>query len=109
MRMGGARPPPFITFTITSKVVVYAPTEWADTLTLFHLFVLCGLTSPPPTPNQRLEVSLLCVEYVVCDESLKNWYKKSQNFSKYPEFCIPFLFMHLHLGLLSSVCGALMS
>ena len=34
---GGARPPPFITFTITSKVAVYAPAEWADTLTLFHL------------------------------------------------------------------------
>ncbi len=28
--MGGARrPPPFITFTITSKVAVYAPAEWA--------------------------------------------------------------------------------
>ncbi len=34
---GGARPSPFITFTITSKVAVYAPAEWADTLTLFHL------------------------------------------------------------------------
>jgi hypothetical protein len=34
---GDARPPPFITFTITSKVAVYAPAEWADTLTLFHL------------------------------------------------------------------------
>jgi hypothetical protein len=34
---GGARPPPLITFTITSKVAVYAPAEWADTLTLFHL------------------------------------------------------------------------
>jgi hypothetical protein len=34
---GGARPPPFITFTITSKVAVYAPAELADTLTLFHL------------------------------------------------------------------------
>ncbi len=34
---GGARPPPFITFTINSKVAVYAPAEWADTLTLFHL------------------------------------------------------------------------
>ncbi len=33
----GARPPPFITFTITSKVAVYTPAEWADTLTLFHL------------------------------------------------------------------------
>jgi hypothetical protein len=35
---GGARPPPFIIFTITSKVAVYAPAEWADTLTLFHLY-----------------------------------------------------------------------
>jgi hypothetical protein len=34
---GGALPPPFITFTITCKVAVYAPAEWADTLTLFHL------------------------------------------------------------------------
>ncbi len=34
---GGARTPPFITFTITSKVAVYAPAEWADTLTLFQL------------------------------------------------------------------------
>jgi hypothetical protein len=32
-----ARTPPFITFTITSKVALYAPAEWADTLTLFHL------------------------------------------------------------------------
>jgi hypothetical protein len=34
---GGARPPPFIAFTITSKLAVYAPAEWAGTLTLFHL------------------------------------------------------------------------
>ncbi len=34
---GGPRPPPLITFTITSKVAVYTPAEWADTLTLFHL------------------------------------------------------------------------
>ncbi len=34
---GGARPPPLIAFTITSKVAVYAPAAWADTLTLFHL------------------------------------------------------------------------
>ncbi len=34
---GGACPPPFITFTITGKVAVYAPAEWAETLTLFHL------------------------------------------------------------------------
>jgi hypothetical protein len=36
-RVGGARPPPHFTLTITSKVAVYAPAEWADTLTLFHL------------------------------------------------------------------------
>ncbi len=36
---GDSRPPPIITFTvtITSKVAVYAPAAWADTLTLFHL------------------------------------------------------------------------
>jgi hypothetical protein len=32
--VGGARPPPLITFTLTTKVGVYAPAEWADTLTL---------------------------------------------------------------------------
>jgi hypothetical protein len=37
VRVGGARPLPLFTFTITSKVAVYAPAEWADTLTLFHL------------------------------------------------------------------------
>jgi hypothetical protein len=43
-KCGGAHPPPFTTFTFTSKVAVYAPAEWADTLTLFHLYlyVLCG-------------------------------------------------------------------
>jgi hypothetical protein len=35
---GGARPPPFITFIITYKVVVYAPAERADTLPLFLLY-----------------------------------------------------------------------
>ncbi len=34
---GCTRPPPFIKFTITSEVAVYAPADWADTLTLFHL------------------------------------------------------------------------
>jgi hypothetical protein len=36
--VGGARPPPFQPITITYKVAVYAPAEWADTLTLFHLY-----------------------------------------------------------------------
>ncbi len=35
---GGARPPPFTLFTITYKVVVYAPAERADTLPLFLLY-----------------------------------------------------------------------
>ncbi len=44
MTVGGARPPPLITFTITSKVAVYAPAEWADTITLFHLYqYICTL------------------------------------------------------------------
>jgi hypothetical protein len=34
---GGCTPPPLITFTLTSKVAVNAPAEWANTLTLFHL------------------------------------------------------------------------
>jgi hypothetical protein len=38
VRVGGARPSPFTTFTLSSKVAVYAPAEWADTLTLFHLY-----------------------------------------------------------------------
>jgi hypothetical protein len=31
---GGARPAPLITFTLTSKVAVYAPAEWADTVSV---------------------------------------------------------------------------
>ncbi len=38
VRVGVARPPPFTTITITSKIAVYAPAEWADILTLFHLY-----------------------------------------------------------------------
>ena len=78
VRVGGARPPPFITFTITSKVAVYAPAEWADTLTLFHLlnrYVLCGrnytcvllplyilsdLLPPPPPPFPNY-IQTVCV------------------------------------------------
>ncbi len=33
-----ARPLSLYVVTITYKVAVYAPTEWADTLTLFHLY-----------------------------------------------------------------------
>ncbi len=38
--VGGARPrpPSFTLFTITYKVAVYAPTERADILPLFHLY-----------------------------------------------------------------------
>ena len=44
---GGARPPPLITFVLTSKVAVYAPAEWADTLTLFHLYQYVYSVVPP--------------------------------------------------------------
>jgi hypothetical protein len=47
VRVGGARPPPLITFTLTSKVAVYAPAEWADTLTLFHLYQYVYSVGPP--------------------------------------------------------------
>ena len=46
MRVGGARPPPLITFTLTSKVAVYAPAEWADTL--FISTYICTLWQPLP-------------------------------------------------------------
>jgi hypothetical protein len=38
VRVGGTRPPPITTFTVTSKGAVYTPGEWADTITLFHLY-----------------------------------------------------------------------
>ncbi len=47
MRVGGARPPLLITFTLTSKVAVYAPAEWADTLTLFISTNMCTLWLGP--------------------------------------------------------------
>jgi hypothetical protein len=48
-------PPPLITFTITSKVAVNAPAEWADTLTLFHLLenMYSVEWPPPPPPHQN--------------------------------------------------------
>jgi hypothetical protein len=47
--VGGAHPPPFTLVTITYKVVLYAPAEWADTLPLFHfypLYVVCCASHP---------------------------------------------------------------
>jgi hypothetical protein len=45
LRVGGASPPPLITFTITSKVAAYAPAEWADTHTnpVSSLVKICTL------------------------------------------------------------------
>ncbi len=48
---GGHAHPPIITFTLTSKVAVYAPAEWADTLTLFlfHLYqYMYSVVAPHP-------------------------------------------------------------
>ncbi len=52
MRVGGARPPPLITFTLTSKVAVYTPAEWADTLTLFHLYQYMYSVSKSQNPPE---------------------------------------------------------
>ncbi len=38
VRVAGARPPSFPIFTITYKVAMFDPAEWAYTLTLFHLY-----------------------------------------------------------------------
>jgi len=42
VRDGVAHPPPFTLFTIAYKVAVYASAKRADTLTLFHPYVLGG-------------------------------------------------------------------
>ncbi len=65
MRVGGARPPPLITFTLTSKVAVYAPAEWADTLTLFHLYqyMYSTLWSGLGEVRQRDEVKVLACPF----------------------------------------------
>jgi len=44
---GGARPPPFIIFTITYKVAVCAPAERADILPVLHLYHTCTLCFRP--------------------------------------------------------------
>ncbi len=53
--VGSARPPPFTTFNITYKVAVYAPAEWADTLTLFHLYqyMYSNLWLKPQKPKRN--------------------------------------------------------
>jgi hypothetical protein len=47
--VGGARPPPLTLSTITYKVIVYAPAERADTLTLIllypYIYSVGGMTS----------------------------------------------------------------
>ncbi len=64
VRVGGARPPPLITFTITSKVAVYAPAEWTDTLTLFHLYENMYSVS---SVSHSFSVSFpYCVSHVYC-------------------------------------------
>jgi hypothetical protein len=59
---GGASPPPFTLFTITYKVVVYAPAERADTLPLFHRHSICSLWSYRPARllGWRASTTTLC-------------------------------------------------
>ncbi len=56
---GGAhcRPTPFLPFTITYKVAVYAPAERTDTLSLFHLYPICTLWYSEKNPFQ---ISISC-------------------------------------------------
>ncbi len=51
--VGGARPPLFTTVTITYKVALYALAEWADTLTLFHLYQYMYSVVMPRTPQRN--------------------------------------------------------
>jgi hypothetical protein len=46
LRVGGARPSPFIISTITYKFVVYAPAERADTHPLFLLYPYMYFVAP---------------------------------------------------------------
>jgi hypothetical protein len=52
-RVGCARPPLFTSFTITYKVAVYAPAEWAETLSLFHLCQYMYSVVMPRTPQRN--------------------------------------------------------
>jgi hypothetical protein len=59
---GGGCKPPFITFTITYKVAVYAQAEWADTITLYisslPIYVLCDVNIPVPSVFWVMEVGI---------------------------------------------------
>ncbi len=49
---------PFTVFTITYKVAVYAPAEWADTLALFHLYQYV-YTVYEPNPSNSTHTLIL--------------------------------------------------
>jgi hypothetical protein len=77
MRVGGARPPPLITFTLTSKVAVYAPAELADTLSLFHLYQYVYSVGPTfgdfvtiRTEGSMQDVSVAVIHYRVQEYKL---------------------------------------
>jgi hypothetical protein len=59
---GGCTPTPFYHIYNHHKVAVYAPAEWADTLTLFHLlqrYVLCGMHLEVEVMNEHRRLSVL--------------------------------------------------
>jgi hypothetical protein len=62
VRLGGASPPPFPLSTITSKVVVCAPAERADTLLLFLLYpyMYCTLWCCPYSLSHFMPPMVLC-------------------------------------------------
>ncbi len=60
---GCARPPPFTLLTITYKVAVYASAEWADTLTLFHLFQYMYSVGTPTKSSWDSNVIHIAMRY----------------------------------------------
>jgi hypothetical protein len=77
VRVGVARPPTFTQFTITYKVVVYAPAEWADTLTLFHLLVkVCTLWFEPSFVDRDKKQTRIDLRGIST-----NWFKNQLWFS----------------------------
>jgi hypothetical protein len=77
--VGGARPPPFTTFTLTSKVAVYAPAKWADTLTLFHLYqyMYSVFHSTPAKPSAPVVTKVVQHDLI--------WLNKKCSFSHFRE------------------------
>jgi hypothetical protein len=71
--VGHARHPSFTVSTITSKAVVYAPADRADTLPIFLLYPYMysvGSTQPHPTGSQNCGLLPRCPPHVLLQGEL---------------------------------------